>query len=126
MLGNEQKILQYGKQSPLRPKRFRKLFNDACDVVGVPTDIKRVFMGKSDPSNKAYEGKSRQDLEIYYEMVEPKLLIYTEFEDNVSRETDELKKQIEEMKRQQADENTRRDQALEYLMKKEREREQRT
>ena len=71
MLGSEQKILQYGKQSPLRPKRFRKLFNDACDVVGVPTDIKRVFMGKSDPSNKTYEGKSRQDLEMYYEMVEP-------------------------------------------------------
>ena len=123
MLGSEQKILQYGKQSPLRPKRFRKLFNDACDIVGVPTDVKRVFMGKSDPSNKTYEGKSRQDLEIYYEMVEPKLLVYTEYEDGISQETEELKREIAELKKQQADENARRDQALEYLMRKERERE---
>jgi len=42
--------------------------------------------------------------------------------------SDELQKKVDEielMKQQQADENTRRDQALEYLMAKEREREQR-
>jgi len=72
------RILQYGKQSPLRPKRFRKVFNDACDIAGIPTDIKRVFMGKSDPSNKTYEGKSRMDLEIFYEKLEPILTIYSE------------------------------------------------
>ncbi|KAG2478607.1 MAG: hypothetical protein NPMRTH1_400016 [Nitrosopumilales archaeon] len=72
------RILQRNKQSPLRPKRFRKLFNDVCDGAGIPTDIKRVFMGKSDPANKVYEGKSRQDLELYFEKIEPKLTIYSE------------------------------------------------
>lgn len=72
------RILQRNKQSPLRPKRFRKLFNDVCDGAGIPVDIKRVFMGKSDPANKVYEGKSRQDLELYYEKIEPKLTIYSE------------------------------------------------
>lgn len=72
------RILQRNKQSPLRPKRFRKLFNDVCDAAGIPVDIKRVFMGKSDPSNKVYEGKSRQDLELYFEKIEPKLTIYSE------------------------------------------------
>lgn len=72
------RILQRGKQSPLRPKRFRKLFNDVCDSSGTPVDIKRVFMGKSDPANKVYEGKSRQDLEMYFEEIEPRLTIYSE------------------------------------------------
>jgi len=35
-------------------------------------------MGKSDPSNKTYEGKSRMNLEIYYEKLEPILTIYSE------------------------------------------------
>ena len=46
------KFLQSKKQSPLRPKRWHKLFNDVCDPAGVPTDIKRIFMGKSDPANR--------------------------------------------------------------------------
>lgn len=76
---NNNKIpIENGKQSPLRPKRFRKAFNDACDAAGIPLDIKRVFMGKSDPANKTYEGKSRQDLEIYYKKVEPNLTIFSE------------------------------------------------
>ena len=72
------RILQRNKQSPLRPKRFRKLFNDVCDAAGIPVDIKRVFMGKSDPANKVYEGKSRQDLELYYEKIETQLTIFSE------------------------------------------------
>ena len=121
------KFLQSKKQSPLRPKRWRKLFNDVCDAAGVPTDIKRIFMGKSDPANKPYGGKSKQDLEMYYEMVESNLTIFSEPDTKPSsHETEELKRQMEEMKRQQVDENARRDQALEYLMKKEREREEKS
>jgi len=35
-------------------------------------------MGKSDPANKVYEGKSRQDLELYYEKIETQLTIFSE------------------------------------------------
>lgn len=94
------KFLQSKKQSPLRPKRWRKMFNDACDAAGIPTDIKRIFMGKSDPANKPYGGKSKQDLEMYYELVEPNLTVFSEPEINPSHETNELKKQMEEMKLQ--------------------------
>jgi len=91
-------ILRHSKQSPLRPKRFRKLFNDACDTAGVPTDIKRVFMGKSDPSNKTYEGKSRQDLEIYYEQVEPYISLSDDqitLQENKNEKIESLQKQME-------------------------------
>jgi hypothetical protein len=90
------KLLQNVKQSPLRPKRFRKLFSDVCDDVGIPVDVKRVFMGKSDPSNKPYEGKSRQDLEIYYEKIEPKLMIYSEPPRDYSKDIKILKEQLKE------------------------------
>ena len=76
------------------------MFNDACDAAGIPTDIKRIFMGKSDPANKPYGGKSKQDLEMYYELVEPNLTVFSEPEINPSHETNELKKQMEEMKLQ--------------------------
>ncbi len=100
---NSVKFLQRAKQSPLRPKRWRKLFNDACDSVGVPTDIKRIFMGKSDPANKPYGGKSKQDLEIYYEMVEPLLTIYSDLIDlknnsDNQKIIDDLKNDKEETK----------------------------
>lgn len=100
------KFLQRIKQSPLRPKRFRKLFSEVCDVVGIPVDVKRVFMGKSDPSNKPYEGKSRQDLELYYEKIEPKLMIYSEEPSTTKiQEMMQLKKQMkEEIKREIFDE----------------------
>jgi len=98
----ERKIpLQAKKQSPLRPKRFRKIFNDACDDAGIPLDIKRVFMGKKDAANKPYEGRSMQDLEIYYEKIEPNLTIYS-----VPVETSELnefKKKLEDEMKQKLD-----------------------
>lgn len=73
-----QKLLMGNNQSPLRPKRFRKLFSDVCSDVGLDTDIKRIFMGKSDPANKTYESHSRQSLELFFEKIEPKLTIYSE------------------------------------------------
>lgn len=93
---NSVKFLQPKKQSPLRPKRWRKLFNDACDAAGVPTDIKRIFMGKSDPANKPYGGKAKQDLEMYYEMVEPNLTVFSEI--SLTDTEKEFQKQAEENK----------------------------
>jgi len=87
------------KQSPLRPKRFRKVFNDACDDAGITTDIKRVFMGKSDPANKTYEGKSRQDLEIYYKKVEPNLVIFSEPTTTKSEDVKKLQEDLDLMKK---------------------------
>lgn len=96
------RILQRNKQSPLRPKRFRKLFNDVCDGAGIPTDIKRVFMGKSDPANKVYEGKSRQDLELYFEKIEPKLTIYSEPRNESDLlEIKKLREELEQTKQNQ-------------------------
>ncbi|MCH7648849.1 MAG: hypothetical protein IIA83_09610, partial [Thaumarchaeota archaeon] len=86
------------KQSPLRPKRFRKVFSDACNDAGIPTDIKRIFMGKTDNSNKVYDGKARQDLELYYERVEPNLTIYSEPESinqNLQSQLDDLKQKYD-------------------------------
>ena len=90
--------IEPGKQSPLRPKRFRKVFNDACDFAGIPVDIKRVFMGKSDPSNKTYEGKSRQDLEIYYRKVEPNLTIFSEPITSSDEDVTKLKEDLKLLK----------------------------
>ena len=45
-------------------------------------------MGKTDDSNKTYEGKDRLDLEMYYEHIEPNLTIYSEPKDN--RKLDDL------------------------------------
>ncbi len=119
-------FLRFSKQSPLRPKRFRKLFNDVCDACGVPTDIKRVFMGKSDPSNKAYEGKSRMDLEIYYESVDQRLTLYSNPISLPTKELQELKQQLkiseqekEDMQKQnniKQQENDRRFDRLERLI----------
>jgi|SRR3989338_134430 len=95
--GKPVKLLIDNKQSPLRPKRFRKLFSNACNDAGIPTDIKRIFMGKADASNKPYDDKGRMDLEIYYERLEPKLTIYTEPESDTER-TRNLESTVEEMK----------------------------
>jgi len=105
------KILERLKQNPLRPKRFRKLFNDACNDAGIPTDIKRVFMGKKDPSNKPYEGKARIDLELFYEKVEPVLSIYSKPVDDIDYEKMriEYEEKIEDVKRDTAKQLRNRD-----------------
>jgi len=59
-------------------------------------------MGKSDPSNKTYEGKSRMDLEIYYEKLEPILTIYSEPSHAESR-VKKLQEELDEEKNKNAE-----------------------
>ena len=93
--GTPVKILTPKKQSPLRPKRWRKVFSDSCDYVGITTDIKRLFMGKKDDSNQPYGGKSRQDLELYFERIEPVLTIYSDPDPIPTEEIQKLRAQIQ-------------------------------
>jgi len=93
--GNPVKILRKGKQSPLRPKRFRKVFSEACDYVGIKTDIKRLFMGKKDDSNQPYEPKARHDLELFFDRIEPVITIYSDPDPIPSEELQRLRTQIE-------------------------------
>ena len=69
--------LEKNKQSPYRPKRWRKLFSDACDNAKIGDNKRKIFMGKADRSDKVYSGQARHELEIYYEMVEPHVTIYS-------------------------------------------------
>jgi hypothetical protein len=89
------KIIRKGTQSPLRPKRWRKVFSDACDYAGITTDIKRLFMGKKDDSNKTYVGSSRQDLELYFERIEPIITLYSDPDPIPTMEVQKLRQQIE-------------------------------
>jgi len=67
--------LKKGVQSPMRPKKFRKLFSDACDKAGIGDNKRKIFMGKKSDSNSVYAGRSRHELEIYYELVEQYITI---------------------------------------------------
>jgi len=69
-------MIQNVKQSPLRPKRLRKVFKTACTRAGVDLDMIRVFMGQVSQVSKIYLGKSREELETYYEQVEPFVTLY--------------------------------------------------
>jgi hypothetical protein len=70
--------LQKAKQSPLRPKRLRKVFRDACQAGRIGDDMTNIFMGKADRSNKVYLGKSREELEIYYALLEPFVTVFSD------------------------------------------------
>ena len=70
------------KQGPLRPKRLRKVFRTACQIAAVGDDMTRVFMGQKSQSSKIYLSKSKEELEIFYEIVEPLVTIYTETTDD--------------------------------------------
>ena len=83
------------QQSPLRPKRLRKVFESACTHAGIDHDLRDLFMGHSGNQSKTYQGKSREELEFYYEMVEPKITI------QVDEESDELDRLHEELKKSQ-------------------------
>ena len=84
------------QQSPLRPKRLRKVFESACTHAGLDHDIKDLFMGHKGSQSKTYQGKSREELEYYYEMVEPKITIQID-EDN--DEIDRLHEEINKVKK---------------------------
>lgn len=101
--------LQKDKQSPLRPKRLRKVFKDACQAGRIGDDMANIFMGKADRSNKVYLGKSREELEIYYEMLEPFVTVFSEKinEDEILKlkldqegQSANLKRQIENLQDQ--------------------------
>jgi len=88
-------ITEMGKQSPLRPKRLRKVFKTASTRAGLDVDTIRVFMGQSGQASKVYLGKSREELESYYEMVEPFLTLYKN--DQHEQEMNRLEKQNQEL-----------------------------
>lgn len=81
------------QQSPLRPKRLRKVFESACTHAGIDPDIKDIFMGHKGSQSKTYQGKSREELEFYYDMVEPKITIQIHETD----ESTELREKIKEL-----------------------------
>ena len=86
-----------GQQSPLRPKRLRKVFETACTYAGVDPNIRDIFMGHKGNQSKTYEGKSREELEFYYELVEPKITIQVEESDEIEVIREESKKKISEI-----------------------------
>ncbi|MEX0862616.1 hypothetical protein [Nitrosopumilus sp.] len=88
--------LSQGKQGPLRPKRLRKVFRTACQIAAVGDDMARIFMGQKSQSSKIYLAKSREELEIFYEMVEPFITLYSEISDDT--ELSKLKQQHHEEK----------------------------
>ena len=108
--GSPIKILRRNQQSPLRPKRFRKVFSDACDDAGLPVDIKRLFMGKKDPANQSYEPKSRQDLELYYERIEPIITIYSDPDPIPTEELQKLKARLKASELEKEDLRKKQDQ----------------
>lgn len=92
--------LEKGKQAPLRPKRFRHIFRQACQLAGVGDDMTRVFMGQKSFSSKSYQPKSREELEVLYAGVEPFVTIYsdpvaTDLEKQLETERKETKTQFE-------------------------------
>jgi len=87
-----------GQQSPLRPKRLRKIFESACTHAGVDPNIKDIFMGHAGRQSKTYEGKSREELEFYYEMVEPKINIHIE----ETSEAEELREKLKEIQNKES------------------------
>lgn len=57
--------------SPLRAKRLRKIFKTAGTRAGLEEDVLKTFMGQKSAESKKYLGKSREELEFYYERIEP-------------------------------------------------------
>ena len=113
--------LKPGVQQPFRPKRMRKEFDDACDRAGVPLAFKKIFTGKKYSGSKEYKGRSRHALEIYYEMVEPEITVFTEIShDNQLhdslKKSASLEKQFEEYKKQQSQDQLETKKILDELL----------
>ena len=78
--------LQKGKQGPLRPKRFKKVFRTACSNAGLDKDITKLFLGHKGDQSQNYQEDDREVLEYYFEMVEPKIsLFFNEEEDIIDK-----------------------------------------
>lgn len=102
-----------GKQQPYRPARWRHIYEDALIAAGIDPVIIDIFKGTVNRSGKPYPGKSREELEYFYEMVEPNLTIdYQEDESDMisklqeqleeerQKSNEQINKTIEEMKQQ--------------------------
>ena len=88
-------VTQSHKQSPLRPKRFRKVFRSACQNAGIGDDMTRLFLGQTSTSSKVYLGKTREELEYYYELVEPNITINND--ELLNNEYEKLQQQNKEL-----------------------------
>jgi len=88
-------------QSAFRPKRFRKVFESACTCGGVPVPVQQTFMGHKGEMTKVYLGKSKEELEYYYELVEPQVTVYSDLtKDNQIKELESrLEKAIKDKQR---------------------------
>lgn len=73
--------LEKGQQSPFRPKRARHIHNQACDFAKIPDAIKRIFEGRSPSVDGDY--KSREELEYFFEILEPFIQILTEPQEDI-------------------------------------------
>ena len=87
------------QQSPLRPKRLRHVFRTACQLAGLSDDLARVFMGQKSQSSKIYSPKSREELELFYESVEPFVSVFIERidEDEFTKLKIEQEKKVQEL-----------------------------
>lgn len=106
--------LKPGVQSPLRPKKYRKLFSDACDKAKIGENKRRIFMGKSDKSDKVYAGQSRHELELFYEIVEQYVTIYRE-ESKIEIENQNMREENKILTKKL----TEHDEILQQMIKKE-------
>jgi len=93
--------LAKGKQQPFRPARFRHVYEDALIAAGLDPVIIDIFKGTVNRSGKPYPGKSREELEYYYEMAEPNLTI--DYDESQQRGL-EVIEELEEIKKQMFDE----------------------
>jgi len=104
-----------GQQSPLRPKRLRHVFRSACSYAGIEDDLVRVFLGQSGMSSKIYLSKSREELEFFYKLVEPKITVYDN--EPVVEEIQKLRKQLEEAKQTDSARIANLESKLSYVIK---------
>ncbi len=69
------------------------MLESACTHARLDHDIRDLFMGHTGSQSKTYRGKSRGELEYYYEMVESKITIQIdESNDEIDRLYEELLK----------------------------------
>jgi site-specific recombinase XerD len=94
---NMQIPLQKGKQSPLRPKRFKKVFRTACANAGLDKDITKTFLGHKGEQSQNYQEDGRELLEYYYELVEPKITLSYDEESDLE-DKNEMKLDMIDMK----------------------------
>ena len=91
--------LQKGKQSPLRPKRFKKVFRTACANAGLDRDITKTFLGHKGDQSQNYQEDGRELLEYYYELVEPKISLFYDEESDLE-DKNEMKLELIDMKQE--------------------------